>query len=52
MLSSVGTESMASGFTLGENIESADVMMSMDQRYQEYEAHVMATMALKYRCRD
>ena len=46
MLSSVGTGSMASGFTLGENIESADVMMSMDQRYQEYEAHVMSSMAL------
>ena len=37
---------MASGFTLGENIETADVMMSMDQRYQEYEAHLISTMAL------
>lgn len=46
MFSAVGTESMASGFTVGDNVETADVMFSMDQRYQEYEAHVTAMMAL------
>ena len=46
MLAKVGTEAMASGFTLGENVEAADVMMSMDQRYQEYEGHLISTMAL------
>jgi prophage tail gpP-like protein len=46
MFSAVGTESMASGFTIGANVESADVMFSMDQRYSQYEGHVMATMAL------
>jgi prophage tail gpP-like protein len=46
MLAKVGTESMASGFTLGSNVEGADVMFSMDQRYSEYEGHLIATMAL------
>jgi len=46
MLAKVGTEAMASGFTLGENVEAADVMMSMDQRYSEYEGHLISTMAL------
>jgi prophage tail gpP-like protein len=46
MFSTVGTESMASGFTMGENVEAADVMFSMDQRYSEYEAHLTSNMAL------
>ena len=46
MLSDVGTEAMASGFTIGDNVESADVMFSMDQRYQEYEGHMISMMAL------
>jgi prophage tail gpP-like protein len=46
MLAALGTESMASGFRLGENVEQAGVTFSMDQRYQEYEAHVMAVLAL------
>lgn len=46
MFASVGTESMASGFSMGANIESADVMFSIDQRYSEYEGHVMSMMAL------
>jgi prophage tail gpP-like protein len=46
MLAKVGTESMASGFNVGENVESASVSMSMDQRYQEYEGHLISTMAL------
>jgi prophage tail gpP-like protein len=46
MLAEVGKESMASGFRLGDNIEAASVTFSMDQRYQEYEAHTMSNMSL------
>jgi prophage tail gpP-like protein len=46
MLATVGTASMASGFALGQNIESADVMFSMDQRFQQYEGHLISMMAL------
>ena len=46
MLAKVGTESMASGFTLGENVESAEVMFSMDQRFSDYEGHLISMMAL------
>jgi prophage tail gpP-like protein len=46
MFSKVGTESMASGFKIGANVEAADVMFSMDQRYSQYEGHLMASMAL------
>jgi prophage tail gpP-like protein len=46
MLAKVGTESMASGFTVGENVETAGVSFSMDQRYQEYEGHLISMMAL------
>jgi prophage tail gpP-like protein len=37
---------MASGFKVGANVEAADVMFSMDQRYSEYEGHLISTMAL------
>ena len=46
MLSEVGKQSMASGFRIGDNVETADVMFSMDQRYSEYEGHLISTMAL------
>ncbi len=46
MLAKVGTTSMSSGFTLGANVETADVTFSMDQRYSEYEGHLISTMAL------
>ena len=46
MFACVGTASMASGFRVGDNVEAADVMFSMDQRYSEYEGHVMSMMAL------
>jgi prophage tail gpP-like protein len=46
MLSEVGKESMASGFKVGANVEAADVMFSMDQRYSEYEGHMISMMAL------
>jgi prophage tail gpP-like protein len=37
---------MASGFTIGQNVESADVMFSMDQRYSDYEGHLISVAAL------
>jgi len=46
MLARVGDGSMASGFTLGANLEQADIMFSMDQRYSEYEGHLLSNMAL------
>ena len=46
MLAAVGTEAMGSGFAIGDNVETAEVMFSMDQRYQEYEGHMISTMAL------
>jgi prophage tail gpP-like protein len=46
MLAKVGTEAMGSGFKVGDNVETADVMFSMDQRYSEYEGHLISMMAL------
>jgi prophage tail gpP-like protein len=46
MLAKVGTTPMASGFKVGVNVEAADVMFSTDQRYSEYEGHLMSMMAL------
>lgn len=46
MLATLGTRSMASGFTVGVNVETAEVMFSMDQRYQQYEGHLISMMAL------
>jgi len=46
MMATVGKESMASGFAVGQNTESADVMFSMDQRYSDYEGHLISVMAL------
>jgi prophage tail gpP-like protein len=46
MLAEVGKQSMASGFTIGANVEAADVMFSMDQRYSEYEGHMISMMSL------
>ena len=36
VLSRVGTEKMASGFTMGQNIEDFHVEFSVDQRYSDY----------------
>lgn len=44
MLAKVGTDSMGSGFSLGDNIEAADVMLSMDQRFSEYEGHLTSVL--------
>ena len=46
MLSTPGAGQMASGFAFGQNIESADVTLSMDGRYQEYEGHLLSNMAM------
>jgi prophage tail gpP-like protein len=45
VMAQYGSEKMASGFTLGANIEHADITYSMDERFQEYEAHFLSTMA-------
>lgn len=44
MLSRVGTESMASGFSIGDNVEQADVVLSMDGRFSEYEGHLTSIL--------
>jgi prophage tail gpP-like protein len=44
MLAKVGTESMASGFSLGDNVESGNVNFSMDQRFSEYEGHLTSVL--------
>lgn len=44
MLAAVGTESMSSGFKLGDNIEAADVTFTMDQRFSEYEGHLTSIL--------
>lgn len=38
-----GGGSMSSGFVLGKNIESAEVMFSMDQRFSVYEGFAIST---------
>lgn len=40
VLSQVGTEQHASGFTQGLNVQSASIVYSMDQRYSEYMAFI------------
>lgn len=44
MLAKVGTEAMASGFSIGDNVEQADVALTMDQRFSEYEGHMTAIL--------
>lgn len=46
MLAQAGTEKMASGFTIGENVEAGTVTFGMDGRYSQYEGHFLSTMAL------
>ena len=38
-----GTGTMASGFAQGVNVEQATVVYSMDQRFSEYEAHILSS---------
>lgn len=44
MLANVGTELMASGVSIGDNIESADVTLTMDQRFSDYEGHLTSIL--------
>jgi prophage tail gpP-like protein len=44
MLAKVGTASMASGFSLGDNVEQGDVTFSMDGRFSEYEGHLTSVL--------
>ena len=44
MLAKVGTDSMASGFSIGDNAETGDVVFSMDQRFSEYEGHLTSVL--------
>ena len=44
MLAEVGTTSMASGFSIGDNVEQGDVNFSMDGRFSEYEGHLTSVL--------
>jgi prophage tail gpP-like protein len=44
MFAKVGTDSMASGFSLGDNLEAGDVAFSMDGRYSDYEGHLTSVL--------
>lgn len=44
MMARAGAEQMASGLAQGGNVENATVTLSMDQRFSEYEAHLLSTM--------
>ena len=44
MFAKVGTESMGSGVSIGDNIESADVNLTMDQRFSDYEGHLTSIL--------
>lgn len=46
VLARAGSETMASGFALGVNMESAEVTFSMDQRFSIYEAHFLSSMVM------
>jgi prophage tail gpP-like protein len=43
VMAQAGSEAMASGFAQGENVERAIVTYSMDERYQQYEGHLLST---------
>jgi prophage tail gpP-like protein len=43
VMAQAGSEKMASGFAQGENAELAAVTFSADQRYSEYEGHLLST---------
>lgn len=44
-LAQAGTESMASGFYQAQNVEQAQVSYSMDERFSEYEGHMLSSYA-------
>jgi|HubBroStandDraft_3_1064219.scaffolds.fasta_scaffold00005_26 prophage tail gpP-like protein len=43
VMAQAGTETMASGVQEGENVEQASVSFSLDQRYSDYEGHLLST---------
>jgi prophage tail gpP-like protein len=43
VMAQAGSQTMASGFSQGDNIEQADVTYTMDERYSEYEASYLST---------
>ena len=44
VMAQAGSETMASGFSQGDNIEQANVTFTMDERYSDYEGHLFSTM--------
>jgi prophage tail gpP-like protein len=44
MLARAGTDKMASGFALGQNIEQGDIAYSMDGRFSDYEGHFLSVV--------
>jgi prophage tail gpP-like protein len=44
MLAKVGTDAMASGFSIGDNVEHADVAFTMDGRFSQYEGHLTSIL--------
>lgn len=44
VMAQAGSETMASGFSQGVNVEQADVTFTMDERYSDYEGHLFSTM--------
>jgi prophage tail gpP-like protein len=44
VLAQAGTEKMATGFTVGGNVETAEISFSMDERFSEYEGHMVTAL--------
>jgi prophage tail gpP-like protein len=44
VMAQAGSETMASGFSQGSNIEQAEVTFTMDERYSDYEGHLFSTL--------
>ena len=44
MLARAGTETMASGFAIGANIEQGSISYSMDGRFSDYEGHFLSVV--------
>jgi prophage tail gpP-like protein len=44
VMAQAGSETMASGFSQGQNVEHADTTFTMDERYSDYEGHLFSSM--------
>jgi prophage tail gpP-like protein len=44
-MAQAGSETMASGFYQGQNVEQGQVAFSMDERFSEYEVHILSSYA-------